>query len=118
RDVVRLSEMLGANTRYLAIDLETGKLREGESNAHMAHRASLCAIENAGLTPRAIDLLILSTSTPDYPFPGTALFLQDLLGLDECQVLELRAGCGGMAQAFGIAELYIRSGRSQAALVV
>ena len=118
RDVVRLSEWLGAETRYLAIDLETGKLREGESNAHMAHRASLCAIENAGLTPRAIDLLILSTSTPDYPFPGTALFLQDLLGLDECQVLELRAGCGGMAQAFGIAELYIRGGRSRAALVV
>jgi 3-oxoacyl-[acyl-carrier-protein] synthase-3 len=118
RDIVRLGDMLGARTRHLALDLATGKLREGESNANMAWRASLQALESAGLPPRAVDLLILSTSTPDYPFPGTALFLQDLLGLEECQVLELRAGCGGMAQAFAIAEQFIKSGRSQAALLV
>lgn len=118
RDVVRLGEMLGANVRYLAIDLETGKLREHESNANMAHQASLRALDDAGLSARDVDLLVLSTSTPDYPFPGTALFLQDRLCLDDCQVLELRAGCGGMAQAFVIAEQLIQSGRSKAALLV
>src|SRR5207253_852341 len=88
RDVERLSEMLGADTRYLALDLETGRLRKGESNAHMAHEASLRALEDAGVAAADVDLLILSTSTPDYPFPATALFLQELLGLAECQVVE------------------------------
>jgi 3-oxoacyl-[acyl-carrier-protein] synthase III len=118
RDVVRVGEMLGGVTRHLALDLETKKLRPGESNANMAYHASRRALENAGLGPDAIDLLILSTATPDYPFPATALFVQDLLGLGECQVIELRAGCGGMAQAFAIAEQFITSGRSQAALVI
>jgi 3-oxoacyl-[acyl-carrier-protein] synthase III len=110
--------MLGGVTRHFALDLDTKKLSPGESNAHMAYEASRQALESAALSPHAIDLLILSTATPDYPFPATALFVQELLGLEECQVVELRAGCGGMAQAFAIAEQFITSGRSNGALVV
>ena len=47
RDVVRVSEMLGGVSRHLAIDLATGKLRPGESNAHMAHDASARALADA-----------------------------------------------------------------------
>ena len=118
RDVLRVSEMLGGISRHLAIDLQTRRLRPGESNAHMAYKASVRALDDANVSPAAIDLLILSTATPDYPFPATALFLQDLLGLGECQVMELRAGCGGMAQAFVVAESFIKSGQSRAALLV
>ncbi|HTY77613.1 MAG TPA: ketoacyl-ACP synthase III [Candidatus Bathyarchaeia archaeon] len=118
RDIVRVSEMLGGVSRHLALDVETRRLRPGESNANMAYQASLQALDNAGLTPDAVDLLILSTATPDYPFPATALFVQDRLGLAECQVMELRAGCGGMAQAFAVAEQFIASGRSRTALLV
>jgi 3-oxoacyl-[acyl-carrier-protein] synthase-3 len=110
--------MLGGVSRHLALDVETKKLKPGESNAHMAHQASLRALENAGLPASAVDLLILSTATPDYPFPATALFVQDLLGLSDCQVIELRAGCGGMAQAFAIAEQFVTSHRANGALVI
>jgi len=118
RDVVRVSEMLGGVTRHLALDLASRKLVPGESNANMAFQAARQALESAELQPSDIDLLILSTATPDYPFPATALFVQDLLGLAECQVVELRAGCGGMAQAFAIADGFIASGRSRAALLI
>jgi len=118
RDIVRVSEMLGGVTRHLALELATKKVKPGESNANMAYRAGLSALDNAGLTPGDVDLLILSTATPDYPFPATALFVQDLLGLGESQVIELRAGCGGMAQAFSIAELFIKSGQVRHALLI
>ena len=118
RDVVRVSEMLGGDTRHLALDVATRALIPGESNAHMAHQAGLRALENAGRAPSDVDLLVVATATPDYPFPATALFVQDLLGLGECQVVELRAGCGGMAQAFTIAEQFITTHRAHTALLV
>jgi 3-oxoacyl-[acyl-carrier-protein] synthase-3 len=84
----------------------------------MALEASRRALESARLPVSAVDLLVLATSTPDFPFPGTALFVQELLGLTECQVIELRAGCSGMAQAFVIAEQFIAAGRAEVALVI
>ena len=44
--------------------------------------------------------------------------MQDLLGLADSQVIELRAGCGGMAQAFSIAELFVTSGQVRHALLI
>jgi 3-oxoacyl-[acyl-carrier-protein] synthase-3 len=60
----------------------------------------------------------MATSTPDYPFPATALFVQEQLGLSDCCVLELRAGCAGMSQAFLIATQLIRAGASKKALLI
>jgi 3-oxoacyl-[acyl-carrier-protein] synthase-3 len=117
-DIVRVAEALGGETRHLALDLSTKRLKPGETNANMAYRAGLAALDDADLTARDIDLLILSTATPDYPFPATALFVQDLFGLNDAQVIELRAGCGGMAQAFTIAELFIKNRHATHALLI
>lgn len=118
RQVIWLSEMLGAHTRYLALDLDRLELQKGESNANMATRAAREAISDANIDPMSIDLIVMSTSTPDYPFPATALFVQEQLKLPDCCVIELRAGCGGMGQAFVIATNLIRAGVSKRALLI
>ncbi|MDQ5822878.1 MAG: 3-oxoacyl-ACP synthase III family protein [Chloroflexota bacterium] len=118
REVIWLSEMLGANTRHFAIDLASLELRPGETNASMSTRAARQAILDADIDPLSIDLIVMATSTPDYPFPATALFVQEQLGIPNCCVIELRAGCGGMAQAFLIATHLIASGASKKALLI
>lgn len=118
REIVWMSEMLGGGTRHFALDLDRLELVKGESNAHMATMAARQAIADADIDPLSIDLIVMATSTPDYPFPATALFVQEQLGLADCCVLELRAGCAGMAQAFLIATQLIRSGTSQRALLI
>lgn len=118
RQVIWVSEMLGGHTRHFALDLDRLELQEGESNANMATRAARQAISDANIDPMSIDLIVMSTSTPDYPFPATALFVQEQLGLPDCCVMELRSGCAGMAQAFLIATHLIRAGVSHRALLI
>jgi len=118
REVAWLAEMLGARSRFLAIDPHTRELRPGQSNARMAAEAARRAIADADIDPRSIDLVVMATCTPDYPFPATVLFVQELLGLPACCVLELRAGCGGTAQAFMIARHLIAGGAARRALLI
>jgi 3-oxoacyl-[acyl-carrier-protein] synthase-3 len=118
REIVWLAELMGATSRHLAIDLRTGRTRAHESNARMAHEAARRAISDADVDPGSIDLIVMATCTPDYQFPATALFVQEMLDLPRCVVLELRAGCGGMAQAFMIACHLIRAGTARRALLI
>lgn len=118
RQMIWLTEMFGSRTRHFAIDLNNLELRRGESNTHMATEAAKQAIEDAGIDPLAIDLIVMATSTPDYPFPATALFVQEQLGIPDCCVMELRAGCGGMAQAFLIAKHLLENEVNQTALLI
>jgi 3-oxoacyl-[acyl-carrier-protein] synthase III len=118
REIFWLSEMLGAQTRHYALDIDTLQLVKGESNAHMATMAARQAIMDADIDPMSIDLIVMATASPDYPFPATALFVQENLRLTERCVIELRAGCAGMAQAFLIATQLIRSGASKRALLI
>jgi 3-oxoacyl-[acyl-carrier-protein] synthase-3 len=118
RQIVWLAEIFGARTRHFAVDVDLLELANGESNAHMATMAARRAIADADIDPQSIDLIVMATSTPDYPFPATALFVQEQLGLKDRCVLELRAGCAGMSQAFLIATQLIRSGASKKALLI
>lgn len=118
REVIWLAEMLGAQTRHFGIDLNNLELRPGESNANMATKAAYQALSNANIDPHSLDLIVMATSTPDYPFPATALFVQEQLGIPACSVIELRSGCGGMAQAFMIATHLLAAGTARKALLI
>ena len=65
-----------------------------ETTASLAVDASATAIKNAGLTPDAIDLLIVATCTPEQPLPHTGAFVGDKLGM-RCGSFDLTAACAG-----------------------
>lgn len=90
----------------------------GEGGAEMAARACTEAMENAGVTPDALDMLIYATVSPDHDFPGTGVFTQRLLGLPEIAVLDIRQQCTGFIYGLAIADSFIRSGMYQTVMVV
>ncbi|MCR8657736.1 3-oxoacyl-ACP synthase III family protein [Paenibacillus endoradicis] len=111
-----LMDQVGVNERYWTTDPDTGKIRE--SNSEMSAKSAKAAIEKAGLNAEDIDLIVMSTCSPDYPLPATVTQVQDLLGLRRVATLEVRSGCCGAIQALDIAKLYLSSGQYRTALVI
>ena len=86
--------------------------------ADMAAGASRIAMERAGIHPGELDLIVLSTATPDRLLPSTACDLQALLGATNAAALDVSAACTGFIYALAMAEGYIAAGRGELALVV
>lgn len=86
--------------------------------AEMGNRSARIALDRAGLTPEDVDVLIVSTATPDRWLPSTACDMQALLGASNAMAFDLHAACSGWLYAVSMAEGYIVSGRAKTALVV
>jgi len=90
----------------------------GMTSAEMARRASLMALEEAGLEARAVDAIVLATLSPDVFFPGTGVFLQRELGLEGVPALDIRAQCSGFVYGLSVADAWIRCGQFRTILLV
>lgn len=84
----------------------------------LAVEASIRALQVANLKPTDIDLIICSTSSPEYIFPATACLIQDQLGASKAGAFDLLAACSGFIYATNMAAQSIRSGSIKNALVI
>ncbi len=78
-----------------------------ESTADLAVRAAEKAIASAGITATDIDLIILSTDTPEYISPSTASVVQYRLGAKNAGTFDINAACAGFVTALDTAAKYI-----------
>jgi 3-oxoacyl-[acyl-carrier-protein] synthase-3 len=92
--------------------------RDDEGAADMGAAAARKAMEKAGVEPGEIDILVVSTATPDRWLPSTACDLQALLGARNAMAFDVVAACAGWLYALTIAEGYIAAGRGEIALAV
>ncbi|MDF2439084.1 MAG: 3-oxoacyl-[acyl-carrier-protein] synthase [Abditibacteriota bacterium] len=99
----------GIRERHIAADTET--------TADLAENAARRALEDAGLTPASIDLIIVATCTPDYQFPSTASLLQNRLGAS-CAAFDLGAACSGWVYGLVVAQQFVATGAAKTVLVV
>jgi 3-oxoacyl-[acyl-carrier-protein] synthase-3 len=80
--------------------------------------AATRALEVANLAPTDLDLIICSTSTPEYLFPATACLIQDQLGATKAGAFDLLAACTGFIFALNMAGQSIKTGAIRNALVI
>jgi 3-oxoacyl-[acyl-carrier-protein] synthase-3 len=84
----------------------------------MAGEASSKALQEAGLAAADLDIVILSTATPDRPLPSTACDLQAHLGAVNAAAFDIAAACSGWLYGLIVAESMIASGFAKRILVV
>lgn len=84
----------------------------------MAASASAKALSAAGLTPEAVDVLILATCSMPSPMPSGAASTAALLGVPHIPAFDVNAACAGFCYALGVADGLIRSGTGSCVLVV
>ncbi|HKR58985.1 MAG TPA: beta-ketoacyl-ACP synthase III [Pyrinomonadaceae bacterium] len=94
------------------------KAAPGEYTSLFAVRASLQAIERAGLTPQDIDLIICATVSPDQILPSTGCIIQAELGANKAAAMDVVAACSGFLYGVTLANTMIQSGQTKYALVV
>ncbi|WNC16699.1 ketoacyl-ACP synthase III [Brevibacillus brevis] len=91
---------------------------EDEFTSHL----SIAAVENLVSTYRKslsdVDMILVATSTPDYPFPSVASQLQAHFGIEQAGALDLGATCAGFTYALHMANAMISSGMHRKVLVV
>ncbi len=90
----------------------------GESTSTLATEAARRALEQAGLAPSAIDLIILATCTPDRPFPATACTVQANLGITGAAAFDVAAACSGFVYGLQVGTSMIRSGAARNVLFI
>ncbi len=115
-----LRERFGFDSDWIV--KRTGILERRHALPHQA-TSDLCGeagrrcIQQAGVNPKDIDLLLLATFTPDMAFPATACLVQEQLGLS-CPAVDMQAACAGFMYAFITGAAYVVSGASNLALIV
>lgn len=82
---------------------------EGESTAGLSEKAARQALERAGLQPGDLDLIIISTDTPEYVSPSTASVVEHRLGAGNAGTFDINAACAGFVTALDIGAKYIRA---------
>ena len=91
---------------------------EDEATSDMAYKAALKALDDAGLVPKDIDLIIVATITPDMFFPSTACWVQEKLKAENATAFDLSAACSGYIFSYAVASGFLSSGMYKNALVI
>src|SRR5713101_8314822 len=89
-----------------------------ENTSDMATRAALNAIEQAKISPKEINLILVATATPDMLFPATACFVQKKIGATNAACLDVSAACAGFLFAVEIAQQFMTSHTYDTVLVI
>ncbi|TWT04863.1 beta-ketoacyl-ACP synthase III [Planomicrobium sp. CPCC 101079] len=92
--------------------------KDEQDTSHMARAAAQKAIEDAGIDPAEIGLILVATVTGDQPFPSMACMIQQEIGAVNAAAMDLSAACAGFMYGAVTAKQFIESDVYKYVLVV
>jgi 3-oxoacyl-[acyl-carrier-protein] synthase-3 len=91
---------------------------DDKATAFMATEAAREALNKRGLAPDDVDVIVVSTVTPDMFFPATACLVQNNLGASNAWGFDLSAACSGFLYGLTTGSQFVESGRADTVLVI
>ncbi len=104
-----IRQRTGIVTRHICVN---------ETAFDLAVEAAKNGLKDAGIAPEDLDLIVVSTVSSDYRFPGLACQLQEALGCKKAMPFDIPVGCAGCVYGLDIADAFIKSGKAKYALVM
>ncbi|MBC8546203.1 ketoacyl-ACP synthase III [Clostridiaceae bacterium NSJ-31] len=93
-----ISQRTGMKERHIA---------SGEPTWLMGELAARDALESGGIDPLSIDLILVTSVTPDYMTPSAACIIQGRIGAANAACIDLNAACAGFVYALDMARRYL-----------
>ena len=84
-------------------------MREDQRTSDLIIPAAEEALKNAGITAKDLDLIVVSTDTPDYLSPSTASVVAYRLGASRAGTFDINTACAGFVVGCDLASKYITS---------
>jgi 3-oxoacyl-[acyl-carrier-protein] synthase-3 len=97
---------------------ERRHVREGETLAALAEAAGRAALDEAGVAPEELDLVLLATVAPDDLLPNAAPLVARELGAHSAGAMDVGAACTGYLSALSLAAAQVEGGRCEHVLVI
>lgn len=116
-----IAERVGVDEEWILRKTKIASRRfaaDGEATSDLAAGAGRAALADAGLSADEIDLIIVSTSTPDSPQPPTACLVQNLLGTWNAAAFDINIVCSGFVYALELARCLITARPGYRVLVI
>jgi 3-oxoacyl-[acyl-carrier-protein] synthase-3 len=92
-------------------------MKDGASS-DMSEMAVRELLKKTGTDPLDVDLVIVGTVTPDYPFPSTSNIVCDKVGMKNAWGYDLLAACSGFIYALSTGAQFIETGKYKKVVVV
>ena len=89
-----------------------------EGTSELAAEAARRALENAGVKPEELDIIILGTSSPDCNYPSDACTVQAAIGAVNAVAFDISAACAGFIFALNIVQGFFQAGIYRTALII
>ena len=105
-----ITQRTGIKTRRIA--------EEGVTARHLGARALKMALENAGMSPKQLDLVIVATITPEMICPSTAAQIVADVGAIPAAAFDLNAACSGFVYALTTGANFIKCGQYKTVAVI
>lgn len=104
-----IRDRTGIEARHFADD--------GVVASDLAVEAARAALASAGVAPEHVDLIVCASVTGDTPFPATAVWVQQKLGL-ACPAFDVNAACAGFSYGLAASTAMIVSGMADTVLLI
>lgn len=117
-----LETMVDTNDEWITsrTGIKERRILKGENlgTSYLAIKAAQDLIAKRNLNPEEIDLVIVSTTTPDMPVAATAVYVATQIGAVNAFAYDLQAACSGFLYGMSTASAFVQSGKYKKVLLI
>lgn len=103
---------------YTRTGIKERRIAKDYGVSDMAAQAAKNALDQSGVKPEEIDLIITATVSSEYSMPSVACMVQGKIGAKNAFAFDLQAACSGFVYGLDVIEQFIKTGKVKKALLI